>query len=367
MPQQSTEAVSDGAMLAAGVRDYFRGAAGDERTYSDNIAAFRALRFRPRVLVPVGTVDTTVVLRGLGLKLAAPVIVAPMAMQRMAHQDGELAVARACHAAGLGMVLSTLSTVSIEQVADVGCPLLFQLYLYRDRQISLKLIRRAKLQGFKAIVLTVDTPRFGRRERDHRNAFTLPSHLRLANFNPTVDASSSSLGSATKESRTALAAFGDRVIDPNLSYDDLQWLVRVAGMPVWVKGIVRGDDALLAAKAGAAAIVVSNHGARQLEGAIATMDALEDVVSAVAGRVPVLVDSGVRSGEDVVRALALGADAVFIGRPVLWALAADGEQGVTSLLEKIKRDMELTMTLCGATCCEKITRDMVIRFRDAKY
>lgn len=336
--------------------DYFAGAAGDERTYSANLDAFRVILFRPRCLIPVSTIDTSVKLPGLG-QLSAPILVAPMAMQQMAHPEGELAVARAVKALGLGVVLSTFSTVSMEDVAAVGPNRLFQLYLYRDRAVSLQLVQRAKAAGYKGIVLTVDAPRFGRRERDRNNAFHMPPHLTLANF-PRKDTAEAM--SRSEENGSALDDLNKLHIDADLSPAALRWLVRTARLPIWVKGVVRGDDARLAVEAGAAAIIVSNHGARQLEGTVPTMQALPEVVEAVKGRVPVLVDSGVRTGEDVVRACALGADAVLVGRPVLWALVDGGEKGVENFLGEMKDTVGLTMALCGATSIKKITKDMVI-------
>lgn len=342
-------------LLPRNAYDYFAGSAGDERTYYRNLKAFRAILFRPRCLIPVSKVDTSVTLPTFG-NLSAPIIVAPMAMQRMAHPDGEIAVARAAKQQGLSIVLSTFSTVSMEEVAQVGTNRLFQLYLYRNRAVSLSLIERARKSGYKGIVLTVDAPRYGRRQRDKDNAFHLPPHLTLANFSP------SSTEDAISKSRKRLSALnlmGDLHFEQNLSPEILTWLVRTAKLPVWVKGILRGDDALIAVRAGAAGIIVSNHGARQLEGTIPSIQALPEVVEAVNGRVPVLLDSGVRTGEDVVKGCALGADAVLVGRPVLWALAEGGEKGVHDLLNEMKRTVDLTMALCGAPNTSRITKCMI--------
>lgn len=351
------ESISERAsqLLPQNAYDYFAGSAGDERTYSANLNAFRDILFRPRCLVPVSKVDTSVTVPGIG-KLSAPIIAAPMAMQCMAHPDGEMAVARALKTLGLGLTLSTFSTVSMEDIAQVGPPRVFQLYLYKDRSISLRLVQRAKKAGYTAIVLTVDAPRFGRRERDRNNSFHLPPHLTLANF----PRSSTTKSIATAGDHESALDGLSLQVDPDLSPEALRWLIRVSGLPVWVKGLLRGDDARIAVEAGAAAIVVSNHGARQLEGAIPSMQALPEVVDAVKGRVPVLVDSGVRTGEDIVRACALGAQAVLIGRPLLWALAEGGEKGVLDYFREMKNNVELAMALCGATSVKKITRDMVI-------
>lgn len=338
--------------LPRSVYDYYAGGAGDERTIEDNITAFRSLHFLPRCFRTSSSTDTTVSIPGIGT-LSMPVIVAPMAMQKLAHPDGEIGVARAAGSLRVPYILSTFSTTSLEQVASsVKTPLLFQLYLYKDRNVSARLLERARKAGYKAIVLTVDAPRFGRRERDFSNKFALPPHLTLANFTQTHSPELDGVP-------TPFNAFSQKVEDV-LTFDAVKWVVRNAGLPVWVKGVIHPKDALIAIDAGVSAIVVSNHGGRQLAGVLPTIHALPSVVSAVNGRVPVLVDSGVRSGEDVIRAIALGASAVLLGRPVLWSLSESGEKGVSDLLLKFHQVIDLTMILCGVSKINQISSDLVV-------
>lgn len=339
--------------LPRSVYDYYAGGAGDERTIESNIQAFRSVYFIPRCFrTSSSEVDTSVYMPGIGT-LPMPVMIAPMAMQKLAHPDGEIGVARTAASKNVPYILSSFSTTSLEQVASsVNSPLLFQLYLYKDRTVSTKLLARAKKAGFKAIVLTVDAPRFGRRERDLSNTFALPPHLSLANFNDGNSPESSGVP-------TPFNAFSQKVEDV-LTRDTVSWVVRNAGIPVWVKGVIHPKDALIAIEAGASAVIVSNHGGRQLEGALPTLRALPAIVSAVGGRVPVLVDSGVRSGEDVVRAVALGASAVLIGRPILWALTEGGAKGVSKLLESFLEAIDLTMVLCGVSSINQISADLVV-------
>lgn len=276
-----------------------------------------------------------------------------MGAHKLANPAGELAVARAAKAAKIPIIMSTFATTSLEDTAAVASTCLFQLYLFNDRRVTLDILSRVREAGCKAVVLTVDTPVFGRRERDRKNKFHMPPHLSYANF---------TTGPSWQRHRNATTALEslNKTIDAELSVDALRWVVQHAKLPVWVKGVVRGDDAVMAVEAGAAAIVVSNHGGRQLDGCIPTMSALEEVVRTVQGRVPVLVDSGVRSSEDVVKACALGAKAVLLGRPVLWSLVKDGEKGVADLLREYQEGVELTMRLCGARSVAEITRDMVV-------
>eukprot|EP00180_Rhodochaete_pulchella_P004021 Plantae.Rhodophyta-Rhodochaete_pulchella.ctg73911.p1 GENE.Plantae.Rhodophyta-Rhodochaete_pulchella.ctg73911~~Plantae.Rhodophyta-Rhodochaete_pulchella.ctg73911.p1 ORF type:complete len:379 (+),score=31.27 Plantae.Rhodophyta-Rhodochaete_pulchella.ctg73911:41-1177(+) len=346
-------------ILAPPIYDYYRGGAEDEVTLDANVQAFRRIQFRPRVLRPVSRVSTHVTIHGH--RLSAPFIIAPMAMQKMAHEHGEIATAAASRTCNIGYALSTLATSSIEEVAKhTGEFRLFQLYVYREREVTKRLIKRAEKAGYQGLVITVDTPCLGRREKDVRNRFRMPPHLVLENFLDANDEKVKLPGEkAEEEGNSALALYGARLLDPDLTWEDVKWLVRESSMHVWLKGITRGDEAMKAYETGVHGIIVSNHGGRQLDGAGATVDALEEVVRALSGRLPVILDSGVRRGADVVRALALGATAVMIGRPVLWALAVGGREGVTHLIDILKQEMSLTMALCGASDFEEIDRDMV--------
>ncbi len=322
--------------LDANAHAYFAGGAGDEITLRDNLAAFERLRLRPRVLVDVREVSTATTV--LGTQVALPVLIAPLALQRMAHPDGEEATARAAAAAGTIMCLSSAATARPAEVAAAapGASRWFQVYVFDDRSITEDLIAEATECGFSALVLTVDTPYLGRRERDVRVDFRIPEGLTLA---------SDIFGSG---------------FDAGLSWRDLEWLAGY-GLPVVVKGILTAEDARLACEHGAAAVVVSNHGGRQLDGVSATIDALPEVVEAVDGRAEVLLDGGVRRGTDVLKALALGARAVLIGRAMLWGLAVGGEEGVADVLRLLRDDTELGLALLGCSSPDQVSRAHVGR------
>jgi len=334
--------------------DYYAGGADDEVTLHANTAAYRRLALHYRVLVDVATrtLATTV----LGDRVALPVLVAPTAFHRLAHPEGELAAVRAAGAAGTVFVLSTLSTTAVEDVVAAATgPVWFQLYVYRDRGATEALIRRVERAGCTKLVLTVDAPLIGRRERDVRNQFTLPAGLRIENLHAGFDRLPESPG------ESGLSAYVADLLDPALSWRDLAWLRGVTRLPIVVKGIVRPDDAARAVEHGAAGIIVSNHGGRQLDGAPATIDVLPAIADAVGGAIELLVDGGIRRGTDIVKAVALGARAVLIGRPVLWGLAAGGEAGVRQALAILARELDLAMALCGCPSIAAITRDLVQR------
>jgi 4-hydroxymandelate oxidase len=294
----------------------------------------------------------------LGQPVAMPVLVAPTAFHRLAVPEGELATARAAGAEGTVMILSTLSTTSLEEVTAAATgPVWFQLYIYKDRQATEGLVRRAEAAGCKALVLTVDAPILGRRERDVRNRFRLPPGLAVANLLPE---GYGDFPPAAADS--GLAAYVAAFLDPALTWRDVTWLQSITELPVLVKGIVRADDALRAADAGAAGLVVSNHGGRQLDTAPATLDVLPEIADALAARghtLEVLVDGGVRRGTDILKALALGARAVLVGRPVLWGLAAGGETGAAAVLRLLRNELDLAMALAGTPTIADITRDLV--------
>ncbi|XP_053708685.1 hydroxyacid oxidase 1 [Synchiropus splendidus] len=350
-------------ILPKAVYDYYRSGAEEEATLGENVAAFRRWSLLPRVLRDVSSVDTSV--RVLGRSLSMPVCAAATAMQRMAHADGEAATARACKAAGTGMMLSSWATSSVEEVmsamseaAGGGSNVLWlQLYIYKDRELSLSLVRRAEEAGYAGIFVTVDTPYLGRRWDDMRNRFQLPPHLSMANFSGAALAFSE--GNYGDDS--GLAVYVSKAIDPSLSWEDIAWLKSNTHLPVLVKGILNAEDAVQAVTHGVDGILVSNHGARQLDGVPATLDVLEEVVSAVQGRCDVFVDGGVRRGTDVLKALALGAKAVFVGRPVLWGLACQGEQGVREVLELLREELRLAMALAGCRSLAEISKSLVRR------
>jgi isopentenyl diphosphate isomerase/L-lactate dehydrogenase-like FMN-dependent dehydrogenase len=336
--------------LDPGAFGYFAGGAGDERTLRENVEAYRRWQLRPRVLTGVERADTSTTV--LGTDVSMPLLVAPVAFQRMAHPEGESATARAAAAAGTIMVLSTLATATPADVAAAAPDgqRWFQLYCFRDAGVTRALIDQARDAGFDAIVLTVDAPRLGRRERDLRTLFQIPADITVPSFAAAVGGSSAG---------TPADMFAQ--MDGTVTWRTLEQLTDQAGMPVVVKGVITGEDAHLACEHGAAGIVVSNHGGRQLDGASATIEALPEVVDAVRGRLEVLVDGGIRRGADVVKALALGAQAVLAGRAVLWGLAADGEQGVRRVLELLNDEIELALVLTGCDSPGALTRAHVQR------
>ena len=331
--------------------DYIAGGAGDELTLADNIAAFRRWRLRPRVLVDVTSIDTSTT--WLGQKVAVPVGVAPMAFQHFAHADAEVAMARAAANAGVVMCLSTLSSRTIEDVAAADGPRWFQLYVHRDRGVSAELVRRAEAVGYSALVATVDLPLAGRRERDFRNAFRYPQEF--GNFDPRLpEVASTAAG-------IPLGAVIGGFNESSLTWDDVAWMRGLSHMPVVLKGILTAEDAVLAVEHGAAGIVVSNHGGRQLDRTLATIDALPEIVDAVGDRAEVYLDGGVRRGVDVLTALAVGAKGVFVGRPFFFSLAAGGQAGVARALELIGAEVRNDMALLGATTVAQIDRSYVVR------
>ena len=334
--------------LDAGAYGYFAGGAGDERTLEDNVAAYRRWQLRPRALVDVSAATTATTV--LGREISMPLIVAPVAFQRMAHPDGEPGMARAAAAAGTLMVLSTLATSTPAELAAAapGAPRWYQLYIFRDRGITRSLVEQAEEAGFEAIALTVDVPRLGRRERDLRTGFVIPAEVTVPSF---AAAAGGSIGGTPADMFS--------LMDPAVDWDDLEELVSDCNLPVLLKGVMTAEDASLAVERGAAGVVVSNHGGRQLDGAPATIDALPEVAEAVEGRIEVLVDGGIRRGADVIKALALGARAVLAGRAPLWGLAARGEQGAHDVLELLREEIELAMVLTGASSPGAVTRNHV--------
>ena len=333
--------------------EYYVGGANDEVTVRENRSAFERLALRYHVLVDVRQRSTKTTV--LGAPVDFPVLVAPTAFQRLACDDGEIATARAAKAAGTVMILSTASTCAIEDVGAVGGRQWFQLYVYSDRGLTKALIERAEACGMGAVVLTVDAPVLGRRERDLRNRFHLPDGVRLANV-----PSSGSVPMPTGHGESGLASHFASGIDAGLTWRDVEWLRSITPLPVLIKGIVRGDDAAKAVEHGASGIIVSNHGGRQLDTAIASVRALPEVVDSVAGRADVLLDGGIRRGTDVIKALALGARAVLIGRPVVWGLASAGEAGARRVLDLLRAEVDLAMALCGCPTIGDISRDLVV-------
>jgi len=336
------------------VFDYYVGGAEDEITVAENRRAWQDLRLRPRMLVNVATRDLTTTV--LGQRLAFPVMTAPCAFNALAHPQGELAVARATTAAGIGQVVSTAGTYSLEQIAQAAPEGMrwFQLYCYRDRAVTRSLIDRAVAAGYRALCLTVDAPLVGRRDRDTRNCFALPPGMTWKNLE--------SVGLDQMQARSdgsALVQYISEIWDSSLTWDALAWMRSISPLPLVVKGILTAEDALLAVEHGAAGIVVSNHGGRQLDGTVATGEALAEIADAVADRIELYVDGGIRRGSDILKALALGARAVLVGRPYLWALAVGGEAGVAHLLQLLRDELDLAMALSGRPTIRSIDRSLL--------
>ncbi|MFT5145109.1 MAG: 4-hydroxymandelate oxidase [Rhodothermales bacterium] len=328
------------SVLEPMVFDYYAGGSEDEHTLRENALAWSNYRLVPRAFRDVRAVDSGT--KVLGQELAFPVLTAPCAFNKLAHPDGEIAVARAAEQAGIVQILSTASTTSLEDVAEAvpGGNRWFQLYCYKDREITRSLVHRAEAAGYQALCLTVDVAVAGTRERDVRNQFHLPGDIRWANLDHLM---------GTAPDGSALTAYISDQWERNLSWDTIAWLQSETNLPILVKGIMAPEDAAEAMEHGIAGVVVSNHGGRQLDGAASTCEVLADVATAVDGRGVVVVDGGIRRGTHILKALALGADAVLIGRPYLWGLAHSGRAGVEAVLELLRAELVSAMALCGCT------------------
>ncbi len=348
--------------LPRGVFDYIDGGAEDEISLVSNVAAFGRVGFRPRVLRDVAEVDTSSTL--LGRPLPLPLVLAPTGFTRIADPAGELAVARSAGRAGIPYTLSTLATRSIEEVAAVSSgPLWFQVYVWRDRGLVAEMVERAADSGYEALCLTVDTAVLGKRERDLRHGFTLPPKLGLSTIfdgivhpgwtwqfirsEPIVFANVAGRSVGDGAKAVSLAEYVASQFDPGLSWDDIEWLRSKWNGPIILKGIQTTDDAVIAAEEGVDAIAISNHGGRQLDTAPTPLGLLPQVAEAVAGRIEIICDGGIRRGSDIVKALALGANACMTGRAYLYGLGAAGEQGVDHVLDLLTTEMSRTMALIG--------------------
>jgi 4-hydroxymandelate oxidase len=336
--------------LDPGAHSYFAGGAGDEWTLRRNEEAFRRLVLRPRVLVDVGGVSAETEV--LGERVSMPVLVAPTAMLKVAHPDGEPGVARAAAAAGTIFTLSTLATATPAEIAEAAPDgtRWFQLYCFRDRGLNLAVIDDVVEAGFSAIVLTVDVPYLGRREAGLRAGFAIPDGTVI----PAYAAISGGGGAPTPAEVIGM-------LDPSLTWRDVEQLVEASPLPVLVKGVLTHEDARLAVEHGAAGVIVSNHGGRQLDAVSASLEALPEVVEAVGDATTVLVDGGIRRGTDVVKALALGAEATLVGQPIVWGLAARGEEGARHVLELLRDEVRLTLALLGCPTPAGVTRSHVGR------
>ncbi|KAK2179194.1 hypothetical protein NP493_508g01040 [Ridgeia piscesae] len=343
--------------LPRNVLDFYRSGANNETTLRDNVDAFRRYQLRPRCLRDVSRRDLSTTV--LGHKIAFPVCIAPSARHRMAHPDGEVATAQGAKAMGVAFVLSTMATRSIEDIAEgaAGGLHFFQTFVFRDRAVTLSLVRRAEKSGYKAFVVTVDTPLLGKRLAQDRNQFSLPPQYRSASGRPRMANFAINSNSGTRMNKSEKKT----EFDQSLTWADIRWLKTVTDLPVVVKGILTAEDAREAVNSGVDGIVVSNHGGRQLDGVPATQDALGEVVAAVAGRCEVYLDGGIRLGTDVLKALALGARAVFIGRPAIYGVAYNGAEGVQEVLQILKSEFDTAMALCGCKAVTDIKPSLVAR------
>uniref|UniRef100_A0ABI8A025 FMN hydroxy acid dehydrogenase domain-containing protein n=1 Tax=Felis catus TaxID=9685 RepID=A0ABI8A025_FELCA len=326
--------------------DFIEGGADDSFTRDDNIAAFKRIRLRPRYLKNVVNVDTRTTIQGE--EITAPICISPTGFHCLVWPDGEMSTARAAQAAGVCYITSTFATCALEDIAATAPRGLrwFQLYVHPDRQLSKQLVQRVESLGFKALVITVDVPKLGNRRHDIRNQLDLKLNLLLKDF-------------YWLKERTSMPYFQMSPIDSSICWNDLSWLQSITRLPIILKGILTKEDAELAVKHNIHGIIVSNHGGRQLDDVLASIDALAEVVAAVKGKMEVYLDGGIRTGNDVLKALALGAKCVFLGRPILWGLAYKGEDGVKELLNIIKNEFHTSMALTGCQSVAEISQDMI--------
>ncbi|XP_010534951.1 PREDICTED: peroxisomal (S)-2-hydroxy-acid oxidase GLO4-like isoform X2 [Tarenaya hassleriana] len=326
--------------------DFYAGGSEDQHTLKENIEAFHRITLRPRVLTDVSRIDMSVSI--LGYRISAPVMIAPTARHKLAHPQGEIATARAAASSKTIMIVSYMSTCTVEEIAaSCNAVRFLQLYVFKKRDITARMVKRAENSGYKAIVLTVDVPRLGRREADIKNRMI---SRQLENFKGSI---------STENKGSGIEALTSNLFDASVSWKDIEWLRSVTKLPILIKGILTSDDAVKAVEARVDGIIVSNHGGRQLDYTPATITVLEEVVHAVKGKIPILVDGGIRRGTDVFKALAFGAQAVLIGRPVIFGLAAKGEDGAKQVIEMLKNELETTMALSGCPTIKDITRSHV--------
>ncbi|GAA2133688.1 alpha-hydroxy acid oxidase [Kitasatospora kazusensis] len=343
------------ARLADDVWGYIQGGSGSESALRANREALERLRVRPRFLVDVSACDPSTSV--LGLPLATPLGIAPMAYHRLAHPEGEVATAEAAGASGTLLTVSMFASRTLEDIAAAaaGSPLWLQLYWLRERAAVVELADRAAAAGFSALVLTVDAPKVARRPRDSRSGFTVPEGIGAVNLPSSLTASAH----RHSEGASSIERHSREQFDPGITWADLAWLRERTSLPLLIKGILTAEDAELAVAHGASGVVVSNHGGRQLDCAVASADALPEIVDAVGGRCPVVVDGGIRHGSDVLKVLALGADLALIGRPVLWGLAQGGAAGVAELLELLRAELTEAMVLSGCPLTSDINRSFI--------
>ncbi len=360
--------------LPGGIFDYIDGAAQDEWSARNNVAAYSRIELRPRILRDVSVIDTSTML--LEKKIPLPFILAPTGFSRIAHSQGELAVARTADKFGLVYCHSTLATRSIEEVAAVSNgEQWFQVYMWRDRGMLRDILQRLRASGYTALALTVDTAVLGRRERDVRRGFTLPPKIGLDTIvdgirhpswtwdfirnEPITFANVATDSRGSGGSAVSLSTYINEQFDPSITWDAVEWLQAEWNGPLFIKGIQDTQDAVIAAKMGVAGIMVSNHGGRQLDGSPAPIDLIQPIAQLVQGQLTIICEGGIRRGSDIFKALALGADICAIGRAHFYGLGAAGEQGVVRAIEMLQDELTRTMALSGVRTISEITRDLV--------
>jgi len=325
--------------LSQGIFDYIQSGADDEITKEENRLAFSRIWLLPRVLVNVSDITTNTDVLGIGIN--PPIIIAPTAFHGLAHPDAEIATAKAAENSNTLMIVSTMANTSLEDIKKHVQKAWFQLYPYKNRSITKELVQRAERAGYLAIVLTADCPIMGNRENDKRNHFKLPKNCIAANFPSQLNDVS------FKTDESTVAVYTDNNFDNQFTWSDIEWLKSITKLPIILKGVLHPDDAELAIKYGVSAIIVSNHGGRQVDTTPSGIEILPKIANKVQKKIPILVDGGIRRGTDIIKALALGANAVLIGRPILWGLCVNGQEGVESILKILKKELVMNMALCG--------------------
>ena len=342
--------------LPKDIEGYYSSGARDEVTLKRNRSIYNEFELLPRLLRDVSEVDIKTSI--LGLNIDMPILIAPVAMQQMAHKDGEVATTKAARTLNTIMSHSTISNKSIKEVGPIHDKTFFQLYFSKDRDFTSQMLKECKSLGYKAIVFTVDAPRLGTRERDERNSFKMPGNLKLGNF---IGTKFEHFDKIEEYDGSSMKVHSDHLFDPSLTFDIIPWIKEQSSLPVLVKGILRPDDATQALSFGADGIIISNHGGRQLDSAVPTLKQIEPIRNTVGYEPLIIVDGGIRRGTDILKCIALGADAVQIGRPILWGLQYGGQEGVELVLNMLKSELIEAMTLSGCKNLDEITRDLVLK------
>lgn len=342
--------------LPKDIEGYYSSGARDEVTLKRNRSIYNEYELLPRLLRDVSDVDIKTSI--LGLDIDMPILIAPVAMQEMAHKDGEIATTKAAKNLNTIMSHSTISNKSIKEVGPIHDKTFFQLYFSKDRDFTSQMLKECKSLGYKGIVFTVDAPRLGTRERDERNSFKMPDNLKLGNF---IGTKFEHFDKIEEYDGSSMKVHSDHLFDPSLTFDIIPWIKEQSSLPVLVKGILRPDDATQALSFGADGIIISNHGGRQLDSAVPTLKQIEPIRNTVGYEPLIIVDGGIRRGTDILKCIALGADAVQIGRPILWGLQYGGQEGVELVLNILKSELIEAMTLSGCKNLDEITRDLVLK------